>query len=100
MVVTIILLYILTFMDFIFSLYPFVEQTSHGQNVWTRYLSLTKGHNILMSVGSGIMSIICNILADFIMVCAQLNDDRNAGCSSLYLNFRFGVAGWSGNSTI
>ncbi len=71
MVVAIIFLYISTFVDIIISWYMLAEGTFKGQNIWTRYLSATRNHDILESVGLGITSIICNILADSAMVCVQ-----------------------------
>ncbi len=71
LVVAIILLYISTLVDSIISLYVVAGFISNGQNIWTRYLRATKDHNILGSVGIGTTGIICNILADSAMVCAQ-----------------------------
>ncbi|KAK0224676.1 hypothetical protein EDD85DRAFT_981574 [Armillaria nabsnona] len=68
MIVTIILLYILTSVDCIIALCLMVEFTSHGQDILTRFLDATIDHNILQSIGLGIMSIICTILADSAMI--------------------------------
>ncbi|PBK93720.1 hypothetical protein ARMGADRAFT_1030289 [Armillaria gallica] len=45
-----------------------VGYTSHGQNMWMRYLSLTGDYTALGSVGEGTAGIICNILADSTMI--------------------------------
>ncbi|SJL13555.1 uncharacterized protein ARMOST_16999 [Armillaria ostoyae] len=68
MIVAIILLYISTSVCIILSLYIFAGFTSHGQNIWTRYLYMTRDHNILNSVGLGTMGLICTILADSAMI--------------------------------
>ncbi|KAK0184678.1 hypothetical protein F5146DRAFT_1169748 [Armillaria mellea] len=70
MVVAIILLYILTFVTFTFSLHIMVRYTSHGQTMWMRYLSLTGDHIqvVLGSIGEGTTGMICNVLGNSIMI--------------------------------
>ncbi|PBK76298.1 hypothetical protein ARMSODRAFT_1078478 [Armillaria solidipes] len=69
MIVVIILLYISTSVDVILSLYNlFAGFTSDGQNIWTRYLYITRDHDILNSIGLGTLGLIGAILADSAMI--------------------------------
>ncbi|PBL00080.1 hypothetical protein ARMGADRAFT_1024144 [Armillaria gallica] len=69
MVVVIILLYIATFFSFILSWTFMSLEFTHEQNIWTRWLRLCSNDNsILVLVGLGAASIICNILSDLAII--------------------------------
>ncbi len=98
MVVVIILLYIATFFSFILSWTFMSLEFTHEQNIWTRWLRLCSNDNsILVLVGLGAASIICNILSDLAMVCVTIM--QILVITYFHWNSRFGIAGWSGDST-
>ncbi len=72
MVVVIILLYVATFFSFVLSWTLMSLGFTHEQNIWTRWLRLCNDNGILVSVGLGVASIICNILSDLAMVCVMI----------------------------
>lgn len=98
MVVVVILLYIATFVNFAMDLLLMSSGfISYGPNIWTRYLRAVGNNNIMKSIGLGITGVICNILADSAMVCAMIMEIWVM--AYFHRNSRFGVVGWSGDST-
>lgn len=72
MAVVIILLYIATFVNFAMDLSLMSSGfTSYG-SIWIRYQRAVRDHDIIGSVGLGIANVICNILADSVIVCAMI----------------------------
>ncbi len=71
-VVVIILLYTATFVNFAMDL-SLVSSgfTSYG-NIWIRYQRAVRDNDLIESIGLGIASVICNILADSVIVCATI----------------------------